>query len=166
MQTINDTNHDSGPAPHPHQRLASQIGLIYRQWRKILDMRLRGYGLTGATWTPLVALAKAGRPLRQKELAEQLFLDTSSMVRVLNQLRETALIDWTTDPEDRRAKAISLTSQGRELVTMIEGASLSLEQEVLKDIAPDEIAITRKVLGHIALKVVEIGNRERDGHIE
>ncbi|WP_223596587.1 MarR family winged helix-turn-helix transcriptional regulator [Pseudomonas sp. A-R-19] len=142
-----------------YPRLGSQVGLIYRQWRKILDARLKTFGVTDASWMPLITLARAGRPLRQKELAERLSLDTSSMVRVLEKLRAERLIDWSVDPDDRRAKAISLTLQGQQLVASIEGYSRALEGEVLAGIAPEDVATTREVLNRIANNIVQITNK-------
>lgn len=140
------------------QRLGSLVGLIYRQWRKVLNTRLKAYGVSDASWMPLLTLAKAGRPLRQKELADRLFLDTSSMVRVLLKLRTEGLVDWVPTPEDRRAKAISLTPEGLKLVSNVEGFSLALEQELLCDIPPEAVAITRQVLSQIATTVVKSVN--------
>ncbi|MFJ4131481.1 MarR family winged helix-turn-helix transcriptional regulator [Pseudomonas cyclaminis] len=142
-----------------HPRLGSQLGLIYRQWRKILDSRLKTYGITDASWSPLITLARANRPLRQKELAARLSLDTSSMVRVLEKLRAELLIDWSVDLTDRRAKAISLTLQGQQLVANIEGYSRALEEEVLAGIAPEDVMTTRETLSKIANTIVQITNK-------
>lgn len=166
MRTVSSSS-DSSPLADPPRtsvRFASQVGFIYRQWRKVLNRRLKAHGLTDASWAPLLALSKAGRPMRQKELADYLFLDTSSMVRILNQLREAALVDWAADPEDRRAKLILLTASGWEQVREIEGASRSLEAEALRGIAAEDVATTRAVLARIAERIGEIelgAQRER-----
>ena len=139
-------------------RLATQIGLIYRQWRKVLDVRLQAYGLSDASWTLLVVLARAGCCLRQKELAAQLWLDTSSLVRPLRLLREQGLIDWTRDKEDQRAKAIVLTLAGKRLVQTIEGVSSGIESEVLEGIGDEDLAITRQVLHQIMGQVIRLGH--------
>src|SRR4051794_6886695 len=96
--------------PHvPQKRFGSLIGLAARQWRRAVDLRLQKYGLTEATWTPLLRLAQASEPMRQKDLAAALSLDSSSVVRILNGLEDAGLIERREDPEDRRAKAIAIT---------------------------------------------------------
>ena len=57
-----------------------------RTWRKTVDSRLKQYDLTEATWLPLVYLSRLDKPVRQKELAAMLSLDSSAIVRVLNNL--------------------------------------------------------------------------------
>lgn len=139
-----------------HQGFAGLLGVVYRQWRRVLDIRLQTYGLTDATWRPLIILARADEPLQQKTLAAQLFLDKSSMVRILRQLRSKALIDWVPDQGDRRAKAISLTPEGQRIARQILHVALDLEQEILAGMSAEETQITRKVLSALALKVLAI----------
>ena len=68
-------------------RFGSLIAQVARQWRRAVDLHLRQFGLTEATWLPLIHLARAPEPMRQKDLAASLVLDGSSVVRLLDQLR-------------------------------------------------------------------------------
>ena len=63
-----------------------------RQWRRAADLRLQPYGLTEATWLPLVRIARAPASTRQKDLAASLSLDNSSVVRLLDNLETAGLI--------------------------------------------------------------------------
>jgi MarR family transcriptional regulator for hemolysin len=54
---------------------ASLIARAGRQWRRAVDRRLQPFGLTEATWLPLIHLARAPVPMRQKDLAASLVLD-------------------------------------------------------------------------------------------
>ncbi|MEI1681804.1 hypothetical protein V8P49_11330 [Acinetobacter baumannii] len=67
-------------------RFATLVALVARTWRKTIDSRLEEYELTEATWLPLVYLSRLEKPVRQKDLASMLSLDSSSVVRVLNNL--------------------------------------------------------------------------------
>src|SRR5258707_13390029 len=59
----------SGLMRQSQQRLrdgfASLIARVGRQWRREGDRRLQPFGLTEATWLPLVHLARAPAPMRQ-----------------------------------------------------------------------------------------------------
>src|SRR5215469_9761990 len=84
----------------------SLIARAARQWRRAVDRRLQPFGLTEATWLPLIYLARAQAPMRQKDLAAALGLDGSSVVRLLDALEASGLIERHEVGADRRAKII------------------------------------------------------------
>lgn len=88
--------------------------------------------------------------MRQKDLAEALYLDTSSLVRVLDNLRSANLVDWACNPADRRTKYIALTEAGRHTASLILARSLQIEQDILADLTPEELQVTRKALEKIS----------------
>src|SRR6516162_10326712 len=88
----------------------SLLSRAARQWRRAADQRLRPFELTEAAWLPLVHIARAAAPPRQKDLAASMTLDSSSVVRLLDNL-ETAGLIQRKEGEDRRAKIIFLTSR-------------------------------------------------------
>src|SRR5258708_1321126 len=75
------------------ESFGSLIALTGRQWRRAVDRRLQPFGLTEATWLPLIHLARAPVPPRQKDLAASLVLDGSSVVRLLDALETYGLIE-------------------------------------------------------------------------
>src|SRR4249919_1457507 len=83
----------------------------YRQWRRAADLRLQPFDLTEATWLPLIRIARAPAPPRQKDLAAALFVDNSSVVRLLDNLEAAGLVERR-EGEDRRAKIIVMTPRG------------------------------------------------------
>jgi MarR family transcriptional regulator for hemolysin len=99
---------------------------------------------------PLLVLYMQGEPLRQKDLADALYLDTSSLVRVLAQLRKAQLVDWASDPADRRTKCIALTPAGREAAALILAKSMEIEQTILAELSPHELEVTRRALEKIS----------------
>jgi DNA-binding MarR family transcriptional regulator len=60
----------------------------------------------------LSALADAGAPT-QAALAESIGADKTRIIAVLDDLQDRGLIDRRTDPDDRRARILSLTPAGR-----------------------------------------------------
>ena len=62
-------------------RLAPLVAHVAREWRRAVDGRLQAYGLTEATWLPLLRIARAETPMRQNELAASLLsMDRRSFV--------------------------------------------------------------------------------------
>lgn len=138
-------------------RLGRLIGAVYRRWRRAVDQSFRELGLTDATRAPLMALYESdAAALRQKELAEILALDKSSLVRVLSQLREMGLVEWETDESDRRAKSIRLTAAGQTMAERMVAKSLEIEAQILHTLTPAELRTTREALEKIARRLDEL----------
>src|SRR5271163_1647043 len=102
---------------------ASLIAHTARQWRRAVDRRLQPFGLTEATWLPLIHLARAPAPMRQKDLAASLVLDGSTVVRLLDALEAAGLIERREESADRRAKTITVTTRGMSIIDQVEVAS-------------------------------------------
>lgn len=125
--------------------LLSISGQINRQWRKALDRRLQPLGLTEATWLPLLYIARATEPLRQKDLAALMGLDSSSVVRLLDGLQTAGYIQRL-EGTDRREKIIHLTDAGRQTVSSVERVVHEGRRRLFRDIDVADLEITRSVL--------------------
>src|ERR1700728_2925665 len=101
---------------------ASLIARAGRQWRRAVDRHLQPFGLTEATWLPLIHLARAPVPMRQKDLAASLVLDGSSVVRLLDALETAGLIERREESADRRAKTVTLAARGLSILDQVEAA--------------------------------------------
>ena len=134
----------------PQQQLrdgfASLIARAGRQWRRAVDRRLHPFGQTEATWLPLIHLARAPVPMRQKDLAASLVLDGSSIVRLLDALETASLIERREEDTDRRAKTVSLTTRGLTIIDQVEAASREVRNATLVGLSADEIEIASRVL--------------------
>ena len=113
---------------------------LARRWRKAIDRELADSGLTDATWTPLIHLSKHGEPLTQSELAHLIGLDTSSLVRLLDQLEAKGMLERQIDPKDRRARLLNLTDQGRQEVAKLSIQLTNIEHHLLSGISEDDVA--------------------------
>src|SRR4051794_9915821 len=126
--------------------IASLIARVSRQWRREGDRRLQPFGLTEATWLPLVHLARAPAPMRQKELAASLVLDGSTVVRLLDALEAAGLIERREETTDRRAKTISVTASGRSIIDQVELASREVRNTALLGLSQGDIESATRAL--------------------
>jgi MarR family transcriptional regulator, transcriptional regulator for hemolysin len=127
----------------------SLLSRAARQWRRAADLRLAPFDLTEATWLPLVHIARAPESPRQKDLAASMSLDGSSVVRLLDNLEAAGLIKRKEGENDRRAKIILLTPQGRAIADKIEAASRRIRGDALAGLSDKDIATTVRVLKHV-----------------
>jgi len=133
----------------PRSALGPLLSQTTRLWRKAVDQRLQPFGLTEATWLPLLRLSRAPQALRQKELAASLSLDSSAVVRLLDTLQAAGLIERREEEADRRAKAILLTPAGQKLVDQVEAISAEVREELLSGLSDDEISTAFRTIRQI-----------------
>jgi MarR family transcriptional regulator for hemolysin len=139
---------------------ASLIARAGRQWRRAVDRRLQPFGLTEATWLPLIHLARAPVPMRQKDLAASLVLDGSSVVRLLDALEAAGLIERREESADRRAKTITVTSHGLSIIDQVEAASREVRNATLVGLSGDEIEIASRVLEVVCRNLAKEQDRD------
>src|SRR6201996_4131615 len=128
---------------------APLVARVARQWRRAVDRHLQPFGLTEATWLPLVYLARADAPMRQKDLAAALTLDGSSVVRLLDSLQTAGLIERREEDGDRRAKIITLTSPARTIIEQVEAASRQVRNAALAGLSDQELGQAIHLLDHV-----------------
>lgn len=138
------------PARRPTSRdsFGSLLSRAARQWRRAADLGLRPFDLTEATWLPLVHIARAPKPPRQKDLAASMSLDGSSVVRLLDNL-ETAGLIQRKEGEDRRAKIITLTPRGKAIADKVETVARRIRSDALAGLSDRDIETTVRVLHHV-----------------
>ena len=136
------------PKTSSHGAFGALLGRSYRQWRRAADLRLQPYELTEATWLPLIRIARAPSPPRQKDLAAWLFVDNSSVVRLLDNLEAAGLVERR-EGEDRRAKIIVLTPRGRAIADKVETVARKVRTDALAGLSDKDIETTLRVLDHV-----------------
>jgi len=132
------------------QIFGRRLGYASRQWRRAVDERLLPFGLTEATWLPLLYVARGKTPMRQKDLADAVGIECSTLVRLIDALDHAGLIERRTDG-DRRVKLLSLTPRGRELVVRVEAATTEIRGEIFVGIGDGELAIALDVIDRISV---------------
>lgn len=133
----------------PKDMIGRTIGRTARLWRRAVDVRLQAYGLTEATWLPLLHLSRAAAPMRQKDLAASLGLDGSTVARLLDNLQGAGLVERREDEGDRRAKTIHLTPEAERLVAQVEAIARDVRLATIQGIPEADIERAAAVLERI-----------------
>ena len=123
-----------------------------------MDIRLRPFGLTEATWLPLVHVSRAEKPMRQKDLAALLSLDNSSVVRLLDAL-QAAGVRWIV--LTRRSEGSSRRSMkpaARSVLDQVEAVSLAVRTETLAGISDSDLETASHVLKQVCDVLAATGN--------
>jgi MarR family transcriptional regulator, transcriptional regulator for hemolysin len=142
---------DGSSLAHTQWRLGTSIAQIARRWRARLDARIAAFGLTEARWLALLAIARDGEGLTQKDLAARLLIEGPTLVRTLDWLEGEGLVERREAPHDRRAKTLHLTPRARPLIHRIEAAATGVRAEILAGIPEAELELCLAVLERVAL---------------
>ncbi|MGE7955751.1 MarR family winged helix-turn-helix transcriptional regulator [Pseudomonas sp. NPDC089530] len=126
--------------------ISSGMVVAARHWRRICQSTLVNYGISEACAVPLLMIGRLGEGVRQVTVAQAAGMESPSLVRLLDQLCSAGYACRTEDPHDRRAKCLSLTDAGRELVQAVEAELVRLRRDVLEGIPPADLAAALRVI--------------------
>ncbi|MBO0905062.1 MarR family winged helix-turn-helix transcriptional regulator [Jiella sonneratiae] len=146
-----------------HFQLTTNLVRIGRIWRKLVREMMEAHGISEACAHPLVSIGRLGDGVRQGAVAEEVGVEGPSLVRLLDQLCESGVVERREDPQDRRAKTLWLTDRGRAAMQRIEADLVTLRARVLKDVGTADIEAALRVLAAIEAYRPEPAESGADG---
>ncbi|HEY5938323.1 MAG TPA: MarR family transcriptional regulator [Kofleriaceae bacterium] len=130
-------------------RFGYRLAVLARRWRAQVDAELETYGLSQATWRPLLYLISFEGVPRQRDLAEALQIGCPALVRLLDNLEAKRLIERIDVDDDRRAKQIKLTPEGRRIAKRVYAIIVEIERKLLSELSADELASCERAFAAI-----------------
>lgn len=131
---------------------------VSRKIRTLFDARVREKGLTLARARTLLRIAR-GEATNQKELAEELEIETATLVRLIDGLEAQGLIERREVEGDRRAKQVVMTPAGATLAEIVDRMAVQIGRDVLAGIGERELeaalAITHKMARNLEAEALE-----------
>ncbi|MFD4639482.1 MarR family winged helix-turn-helix transcriptional regulator [Lentzea sp. NPDC058436] len=138
--------------------LAAMIAPLQRALVAAEQPVLRAHGLS--MWGYVVLDALEGQPVRtQAALAEFIGADKSRIIGVLDELENDGLLERPRDPADRRARLVTITSEGRRRHRAVQAEVQKGEERLLGLLAP---ADREALLRSLALLVDELPKLDRN----
>ncbi len=110
---------------------------------------LAAHGLTMWGYVVLSTLDR-GAMRTQAALAEAINADKTRIIRTLDELQEQGYIERLPDPDDRRARLLAITDEGRALKDAAQTEIQRGEERWLADLSPDERRVFLRVLRRMA----------------
>jgi DNA-binding MarR family transcriptional regulator len=108
-----------------------------RLLRKRFDQRARGLGLTRAQWQVLAHVNRQ-EGLNQTALAEILEIEPITLVRLLDRLEASGLIERRLDPKDRRVRLLYLTEKARPVLVEMQKLGAATREEAMAGLSPED----------------------------
>ncbi|WP_371746664.1 MarR family winged helix-turn-helix transcriptional regulator [Shinella sp. H4-D48] len=128
----------------PRERLLDDLSRVQRKMRALFDARVKERGLTLPRARALMILGR-GSQLNQRELADELDIETPTLVRLLDGMEKQGFIARQSVEGDRRAKQIVMTPHGARMAGEVLDLARSLRADVLADISTADMTATVKV---------------------
>ncbi|HDG1673758.1 TPA: MarR family transcriptional regulator [Kluyvera cryocrescens] len=120
--------------------------LTAHHWRLAVNRRLKDLGMSQATWVAVAAIARHEQPLSQTELAQELGVESATVVPLINKLVDLGLVERVITERDKRKRLLVATEKGRELFHQVKSVADELREEILTVITPEEQEKTYEVL--------------------
>jgi DNA-binding MarR family transcriptional regulator len=109
---------------------------------------LGAHGLKPGHAHVLMLLADKG-PMGQQALVEELGVDPSVLVAILNDLENNGLAERRRDPADRRRHIVEIRDRGTALVGEVDRAVAAVEADLFADLNAEELATLERLLQRI-----------------
>jgi DNA-binding MarR family transcriptional regulator len=116
----------------------------FRDWNQICC-----YGISISQSHILDTLAEEG-DLTMQQLAKRMYKSVSTMTRVVGQLVRRGYVKRGQDPEDGRVVQVSITPQGKAIVTAVNRDLIETQKAILRGIPAEQWAWALKVLEALA----------------
>lgn len=120
-----------------------------RLWRKMAREAAAKHGVSEAASAPLLWIERLGDNIRQNALAEAVGIEGASLVRLIDELESSGLVNRQPDPTDRRANSISLTPRGKETVLEVNADVQALRRQIFSGLDGADLEATMRVLAAI-----------------
>ncbi|GGS80951.1 transcriptional regulator [Planobispora rosea] len=124
----------------------SAMGVVGRISRasRLLERGVKAYfdehGLEAWEFDVLATLLRAGRTLCMSELAGAAMVSSGALTNRIDRLVAKGLVTRATSADNRRLVLVSLTDEGRRVVTGLLDGHVANEDRLLSGLAPDERA--------------------------
>jgi DNA-binding MarR family transcriptional regulator len=123
-------------------------GKAYSKMHAALTQALAPYNISIPEWKLLGQLHENGK-IRLAELAEYLSYDPPMVTKLAKMLEKKKWLQRLADPTDERAKIVSITKTGNELVVELEPVAKMAMSALLNGVGRDELLTYIKVLSLI-----------------
>ncbi|MDD2619130.1 MAG: MarR family transcriptional regulator [Syntrophomonadaceae bacterium] len=81
-----------------------------------------------------------------KQIAERLYLDSSTVTGILDRMENRGMIEKKSDPKDRRALQVLLTKKGRDLEGPVTQAIINANQKAVREMDKNQSEALKQLL--------------------
>ncbi|OBZ96490.1 MarR family transcriptional regulator [Pararhizobium polonicum] len=137
---------------------------LYHRVHRLVNESMRDQGVSLARSKFLFFLSKLG-PCRSTDIAEALNFAPRTVTEAIDGLERDKLVLRKPDPEDRRAKIVSITEVGRVVMEAAEHPRKLLIEEIFSALSDEQLDQMHEIVSRLVAKADEIRKRKEDGTV-
>ncbi len=137
------------PSRSVEGEIADLIASIARRVRVAVNRQLEPLGVASSHVRALGTMERSPSPIRMHELADRLRIARRTATGLVDELVERGLALRAPDPADGRGVTVVATVAGRAVLADFVGRRRAVVAELTADLAPDERATLRDLLGRV-----------------
>ena len=111
---------------------------------------------------PLYLISQSNDTYSQNDLAEQLFVDKVTVVRIIDYLEKHKMAERLEHPQDRRCHVLNVTEKGWEFIPTIEKAMIKTNEVFLNLLNEPLKSLFEEEIGNLAYKVAQFPDQRFD----
>ena len=135
--------------------ISRQLISVTKKYLSVFSQQTRGLDIDRFQYV-LVIIDDNGELLSQQALAEDLQVDKSYVVTIVNYLEGNGYVKREKNPDDKREQLIKLTEKGRLVVPKIREVTEQLNQRALENLTVEQTETFIQVLNQIDANLVDI----------
>ena len=135
--------------------ILDELSRVNRKMKALFDARVKESGLTFSRASALFVLSR-NDTLNQRELAEELDIETPTLVRLLDGMEKQGFIERRPVDGDRRAKRIVMTEKGLEAASAVNRLAHDLRGDFLRGLDEAEMRRMLRALEIVGANISRI----------
>jgi MarR family transcriptional regulator for hemolysin len=144
------------PGAPSRQELFDDLSAFNRKLRAAFDALVREHGMTLSRARVFRKLSRRDG-INQRELADELELETPTLVRILDAMEAQNFIERRAAISDRRAKQIFMTESGKVVAAEVEALATGVRADILEGISDEDVAMALKVIRAMTANLQNVG---------
>lgn len=121
--------------------------------RMAFDQRMRGMGLTTATWRVIAWLSRQDGQT-QADLAQRLEISRGALGETIDRLEKSGHVERRADPADRRKWRVHLTSLSHDLLPRMFETSAELRETHFQDFSEAELNQLQSSIARLRARLI------------
>ena len=144
------------PGAPSRQELFDDLSSFNRKLRAAFDALVREHGMTLSRARVFRKLSRRDG-INQRELADELELETPTLVRILDAMEAQHFIERRAAVSDRRDQQIFITESGKVVAAEVEALATSVRADILEGISDEDVGMALKVIRAMTANLQNIG---------
>lgn len=143
------------------QKEVSMIMRVSRLHHSAVEKNLKALNIHRGKHMLLMAIAREGELLSQRQIAERLEISAAAVAMCLKKLETNGYITRQESESDGRVNHISISEKGSAVINQSENIVAEIDNAMLKGISDEQLAVFSAVLDKMQDNLIAVGAEDR-----